>query len=238
MAAVPDVAVSSSSSSINAGSDTALPDHFEPSYYDVLCGRGKGCAAWVGNRRFRVTISINKERYIQAPTKVDKSLVVDEIVKTISSASPNGGFVKKDPVTGKWYKISEQAARDKVGHAMRDAVQAEGKKSHRLERKKLRSVLKKKATAAPMTTKTSAAAIPMAAPSISEVMQPPQPVQVSNIRNSIRASLRGSSILRDAGFAAFLLEALGEENARDEDKDISLLSETALFHSLQDTTAV
>lgn len=223
------ISVAASSSDTDKGA-TATDADFEPSYYDVLCGRGKGCAAWVGNRRFRVTIQMNKERYIEAPTKLDKSLVVDEIVKTISSASPNGGFVKKDPTTEKWYTISHKEARDKVGHAMRDAV---SEKKNKRQRKKRRSVHKGKAAPVPTMT-SSSALVPVAATSSPEVI--PQPIKVSNIRNSIRASIQGSFI-RDADFAAFLLEALGG-NARDEDESVSLLSETALFHSLQDTKAV
>lgn len=37
--------------------------------------------------------------------------------------SPLGGFVKKDSRTGRWLRIKESEARDKVGHAIRKAIQ-------------------------------------------------------------------------------------------------------------------
>ena len=204
--------------------DHCCPPTLSHPTIDVFCGRGKACAAWIGNRRFRVTIAMNKERYKQAPTKLDKSLVVDEIVKTFSSASPNGGFIKKDASTGRWYKISEQQARDKVGHAMRDAVQADDKKSHR-QRKKRRSLYKqssKTAAAVPMTTSSSASIVTMESTSNSEVAHP---VMASkDIRESFRSSFR------DPAFATFILEALGGGSHHED--EISLLSESALFHSL------
>jgi hypothetical protein len=148
---------------------------------------------------------------------------VDEIVKTFSSASPNGGFIKKDASTGRWYKISEQQARDKVGHAMRDAVQADDKKSNR-QRKKRRSSYKQSSKTAPvpMTTSSSASIVTMESTSNSEVANP---VTASNdIRESFRRSFR------DPAFATFILEAL--EGGSHHEDEISLLSESALFHSL------
>lgn len=213
---------------------TLLPPGFEPSNYDVICGRGKGCANWIGNRRFRVTISMNKDRYVQAPTKLDKSLVVDEIVKTIAAASPStGGFIKKDEATGRWYKITDQQARDKCAHAMRDAVAAVGKTGGRRRKSKSR---KNHRRVSLKQVPAAAALVPFAVPSRSD--SEPRPIQVSNrIRNSIRASLQGSFI-KDPEFAAFLLSALGGDSAANDESDFSLLSENNLFRTLQDTAAV
>jgi len=224
---VSDVASSASSTSSTNGC-ILLPSNYAPSNYDVLCGRGKGCAAFVGNRRFRVTIAMNKDRYIQAPTKLDKSLVVDEIVKLVASASPDGGFIKKDAATGLWCRISRQQARDKVAHAMRDAVQASDKKSQRQRKKSRRAASRKqKKSAVPETTQNNDAA-PVEVPSSSEVIS-----QVSNLRDSFGASFRGS--LKDPNFAAYILEILGATPHNDEDDDISLISEPALFCPSQDT---
>ena len=51
----------------------------------------------VGNRRFRVCIENNLERYAEAKTKLDKSLIVMSIVDNIREASKShgGGFVKQ-----------------------------------------------------------------------------------------------------------------------------------------------
>lgn len=223
---LPDDAMSSyaPSSSVSScfGSDcTELPSDFEPSYYDIICGRGKGCTNWVGNRRFRVTIQMNKQRYRDAPTKVEKSKVVDEIVKTIESNSPNAGFIKQDPFTERWYKISRQQARNKVAHAMRDAVGSKDKETKRCNR---RRSAQRKAKAASTATAT---ALPMDVQSNPEVVQ--EVSHVSSFRRSslCRASLRGS-------LRAFILDALADGGS-DQENDISLVSETSLFRMLQET---
>jgi hypothetical protein len=46
-----------------------------------------------------------------------------QIARIARESSPTGGFVKKDEHTGRWYRIKESEARDKVGHAIRKAVQ-------------------------------------------------------------------------------------------------------------------
>lgn len=97
-----------------------LPDNFEPGPYDVICGRGKRTYNHVGNRRFRLTIQLNIDGYAKAVSKLDKSLVVILIVDTIREAK--GGFVKRDPKIGTWMDIGDQLAREKVGHALRDAI--------------------------------------------------------------------------------------------------------------------
>jgi hypothetical protein len=84
--------------------------------YDVLCGRHKLAFNNIGNRRFRVTISLSLERYLSSPRRQDKTQVVFSIVKLIKE---NGGrFLKwkKD----RWVEIEEKQAREKVGHALRD----------------------------------------------------------------------------------------------------------------------
>ena len=173
---------------------------------------------------------MNKQRYRDAPTKVEKSKVVDEIVKTIESNSPNAGFIKQDPFTERWYKISRQQARNKVAHAMRDAVGSKDKKTKRCNR---RRSAQRKAKAASTATAT---ALPMDVQSNPEVVQ--EVSHVSSFRRSslCRASLRGSlrGSLKDPSFAAFILDALADGGS-DQENDISLVSETSLFRMLQET---
>ena len=68
----------------------------------------------------------NLERYHQARSKLDKSIIVIEIVDEIRSRAPHGGFIqqRKDRSDGKkvWIEIGDTLARAKVGHALRDAV--------------------------------------------------------------------------------------------------------------------
>jgi hypothetical protein len=74
---------------------------------------------------------MNQERYIRAPTRVKKSAVLDDIFETIRALSANTGFVRQNQATERWYTISEQQAREKVGHAMRDAIREVDKQKKR-----------------------------------------------------------------------------------------------------------
>ena len=109
--------------SLSIDKDTPLPDDFEPGAYDVIVNRGKHSYNHIGNRRYRLTIEMNTDRYSKAATKLDKSIVVNEIVDTFRSGSGGGGFVKKTQ-DGQWVEIGDQLAREKVGHALRDSIQA------------------------------------------------------------------------------------------------------------------
>jgi hypothetical protein len=75
----------------------------------------------LGNVHFRNVIRINVNRYIDAPTKNDKTLVVISIVDEIRA---QGGRFLKDDLYGRWYDIGDAQARDKVGHSLRDQVTA------------------------------------------------------------------------------------------------------------------
>jgi hypothetical protein len=45
------------------------------------------------------------------------------VLDLVKQNNPSGGFVRKDPSTGRWFRIKDLEARDKVGHAIRKAVQ-------------------------------------------------------------------------------------------------------------------
>lgn len=59
---------------------------------------------------------------MKSVNRFGKSLVVHTIVDTIHSSG--GRFLKKEFQTGKWHELSDQQAKEKVGHAIRDAVNA------------------------------------------------------------------------------------------------------------------
>ena len=119
-----------------------LPPDFSPSNYDVIClGRGKSAASHPGNRRFQITIQLYLDRYASCRSKIEKSLIVSEIVDTVRENSQMGGFVKRDRKTGAWFEVGDSVAREKVGQALRDslstsrsrtAIRRKGKASTRL----------------------------------------------------------------------------------------------------------
>jgi hypothetical protein len=99
-----------------------LPLGFVPSAFDVICGKGKTAYEHVGNCRFRVTINLNLPAYREATSKLDKSLIVMSVVDMFRSLSPNGGFIKQDHKTGRWYQITDHMCREKVGQTLREAL--------------------------------------------------------------------------------------------------------------------
>ena len=84
---------------------------------DVVCGRGKGFYNQPGNRRFRAIVWGHVPAYQTARTKMDKSLVLSHIVEAVQE---HGRFVKRR--NGVWIEIGEEQAREKVGHAIREAM--------------------------------------------------------------------------------------------------------------------
>lgn len=93
-------------------------DIYELGLYDVICGRHKAAFNNVGNRRFRVTVSLALERYSTAPTRKDKSTVIKSVADLVRG---NGGrFLKWKQ--GAWVVLNEKQTHEKVGHALRDAT--------------------------------------------------------------------------------------------------------------------
>jgi hypothetical protein len=102
---------------------------------DVLCGRGKTSFNHVGNRRFRDIIANSVDKYNSAKSRLEKSMVVHSIVEQVKKVK--GRFLKQDRFSGRWYELDERQAKEKVGHAIRDATSSVDPKKKNI--KKLRS---------------------------------------------------------------------------------------------------
>lgn len=92
---------------------------YTPGTYDVLSGRGRTSLNHVGNRRFRATVRLYLDEYLAATSRLEKTEVVMKVVHAVHQTG--GRFLKRDPATGKWVAIGEKRARERVGHALRDA---------------------------------------------------------------------------------------------------------------------
>jgi hypothetical protein len=108
---------------------TPLDASYQPGAYDVVCGRGKGSYNRPGNKRFRSFVATYIPQYISARTKVDKSMVLNTIIDQVHSyTNPDTGlaaqFVKYTKDAG-WVMIGDEHAREKVGHAIREAIAAQ-----------------------------------------------------------------------------------------------------------------
>uniref|UniRef100_A0A7S1YNN8 DUF6824 domain-containing protein n=1 Tax=Grammatophora oceanica TaxID=210454 RepID=A0A7S1YNN8_9STRA len=100
---------------------------------DVVCGRGKLCHSHPGNRYFRSLIEANLEEFKKASSKVEKSIVVSQIVNAVRE---KGDFYRQDSTTKNWYQVSDRVAREKTGAHLRDALSDQYKSSSQAKRKR------------------------------------------------------------------------------------------------------
>ena len=100
---------------------TGLPEQYEVGPNDVVCGRGKGSYNRPGTKQFRAMVQEHVEEYVKAKTKLDKSMVLSAIVEKVHEQW-NGRFIKQKK--GLWEEIGDEQAREKAGHAIREAIAA------------------------------------------------------------------------------------------------------------------
>jgi hypothetical protein len=95
----------------------------DPGPFDILCGKDKSFNNHHGNQIFRDVIFSYRRVYAQAWTKVDKMNLTKEIVHLLQTKH-NARFLKCGNAVDVWEEISNQAARDKVSHALRFAARS------------------------------------------------------------------------------------------------------------------
>lgn len=115
---------------------TALPKDFTPGEQDVICGRGRKAFNHIGNERFRKLVESRLEEYSNASAKLEKSYILSDIVCEVRQRSPQGGFVKRDSSSGRWYEVGDFLAREKTSQAFRDALHDQYKSSNTAKKKR------------------------------------------------------------------------------------------------------
>jgi hypothetical protein len=98
-----------------------MPDGYIPSDSDVCCGRGKQNWNMPGNVNFRKLIRASVARYMAASLRNEKTAVVVSVFDEIRRQGVR--FLKQQEQHGSrgcWYDIGDAAAREKVGHSLRD----------------------------------------------------------------------------------------------------------------------
>jgi hypothetical protein len=98
-----------------------LPEEFQPGSLDVICQRGR--VAFLHNQHFRKLVEGYVDRYANASSRVDKSMVVSEVMARVREASPDGGFVRLEG-DGFYYEVGDAIAREKCGGAFREFLHA------------------------------------------------------------------------------------------------------------------
>jgi hypothetical protein len=113
-----------------------LPDTYVLGENDVICGRGRRCFNHIGNQRFRRMVEDSLSKYAEAGAKLEKTFIICEVVNWVRKNSPNGGFVKKDPVNGRFFEVGDFLAREKTSQAFRDALHDQYKSSNAAKKKR------------------------------------------------------------------------------------------------------
>jgi hypothetical protein len=101
--------------------------------FDVLCGRDKSCYNNVGNRRFRVLISLNLHRYLNCESRFDRSTMILSLsqelcesgtcsVRFFKRKNNKGAVTDDDDDSSSFIELDDKQIREKVGHALRDAA--------------------------------------------------------------------------------------------------------------------
>jgi hypothetical protein len=116
---VPDFvdAMRTSSSSIGWDEDDNECDgSLQP--YDIICGRQSQSLNYIGNRRFRVTISLNLHQYrATADDRKKRAELITNIIKVLNTEA-GAKFLKMKG--GTYVELSKREIRQKVAHALRD----------------------------------------------------------------------------------------------------------------------
>lgn len=101
--------------------------------YDIICGRNNGAHNCVGNRRFRVTIMMNLKRYMDAPSREEKSYVIKSVIDLLLNEQKVGARFIKKVGNGMYVRLKERQVREKVGHAFREMIALSEKESKKAE---------------------------------------------------------------------------------------------------------
>jgi hypothetical protein len=101
---------------------------YEPTYDDVLCGRGGATNCHEGNVRFRAVISDHQEEYLAAKKK-DKAGIARQIVEIIQSRG--GRFLRKNDSTSLWEPITDKKATEKTSQGLREGLDVRNKTTKR-----------------------------------------------------------------------------------------------------------
>ena len=91
-----------------------------------------------GNQRLRLIVDTFVDKYANSTSRQDKSDILSTIVNTVRGSSPNGGFVKEDTTTGRWFEVGDFLAREKVSQAFRDALSHSYRSSKKFKHEKRR----------------------------------------------------------------------------------------------------
>jgi len=120
--------------------DVMLPEDFVPGPYTVIIDRRKRARQATGNQRLRMIAMSFLNEYAEAlKDKLSKSRIVTTIWRMFEDVCPDGGAFVRVGTDGRWYKVQDAVATEKVGYTMRELLgeryrsSSTGKKMARLQ---------------------------------------------------------------------------------------------------------
>jgi hypothetical protein len=101
---------------------TPLSYCFSPSSSDVIVGTGREAKLHTGNDTFLELLKHDYlEKYSSAKCKLEKTMIISEIVNAVRERSPTQtGFVKRNQ--DGWYQVEDHLAREKVSQSLRNLL--------------------------------------------------------------------------------------------------------------------
>lgn len=95
--------------------------------FDVLCGRDKKSYNNIGNRRFRIMININLQKYMDCKTRTERSRMIQDLTNELRQFCGQFRFLKRTKGTHEnesdtFIQLNQQQSREKIAHALRDAA--------------------------------------------------------------------------------------------------------------------
>jgi hypothetical protein len=120
--------------------------------YDVICGRGSAAFNNIGNRRFRILIGINIDRYSNCEGRYRKGRFIGDLVRTFQHEIGARYFKLQDD---QLIQLTERQIRQKVGHALRDVLAfQESQNQHRNQLREHNAIENKNIRKSPSITKS------------------------------------------------------------------------------------
>jgi hypothetical protein len=112
-----------------------LQPDFIPSPFDVIVGTGREAKNHNGNIGFRELLKGYIGRYSNAPFKLDKTMIISEIIAAVKEKSPSHtGFIKKHG--RRWCAVDDHMAREKVSQGLRNILSGQYRSSARAKKRR------------------------------------------------------------------------------------------------------
>ena len=113
--------INATESEAQTSAEEEVPQDVRP--YDILCGRSKACFNNIGNRRFRITITMNVKQYDAITNRAERGKFIHNLARTLKE-EVGFRFVRYSKKEGR-VELSDDEVRAKIGHALRDLSKAQ-----------------------------------------------------------------------------------------------------------------